>query len=758
MKATTHLDYTRLLEPWVRAADAFLYVCPDRKNLTCYGPGYNGWGVQTQQKALAALAVLATAPDLNEDAVGFSRERVLEVALSMLRFNLESHIEGSYHCMDGTSWGHTWISVLGVERMMHGVEALEPYMTAQDHALLRQVVLSECDWLLDHYDIAADPDGSSGQNKPESNLWNGSILHRAAVMYPDAHRRSEYQEKGSRFLVNSISVPSDATSAAVLDGKPVSEWFIGGNFFESFALNHHRYLNVGYMAICLSNIAMLHFTYRKLGRTAPDSLYHHVRELWSLVKRLTFPDGRLLRIGGDTRVRYCYCQDYAIPMWLLAEDLYDDAGIAGFEAGWLNIVQREMEHNGDGSYLSNRCSQLIHVSPNYYTRLESDRAVALSMGAYWRRVIPSLSRPRAAAEPALPERERVDLQWSDAFHGACFHRSSKRIAAWTWMAGEKPQGLCLPPEASDLAEWRWNMAGRIKGLGTKNEYDVLSHRETLFAGGFLTSGSVMAYSERLVTEQQVRDNLGVQHIVFAALPDDTTAAVMQYAVSDFRSYLQSVQGLFLQIPNDLFNGNERRYHHAQGSLALPGFGSEAEVVRLGSAWVNIDDKIGVHSVYGGTEWHIVRPGRRQIGIKHVDDPDKYGMLYADELCSPYRDGLYVSDPNEVLLDLGCIVRSGDVRSETQTYAETGGAVQLAMNGRDARGMLIAGANGKTYFLAANFAESEQEVAVLIHAGVALIDVPTREERFPEDDGNYRFRLAPKEAKLFEVAHGANHRP
>ena len=69
----------------------------------------------------------------------------------MLRFSLESHIAGSFHCTDGTRWGHTWISSLGVERMMHGVEALWPYLSAADHRLLRQMLISESDWLLDHY-------------------------------------------------------------------------------------------------------------------------------------------------------------------------------------------------------------------------------------------------------------------------------------------------------------------------------------------------------------------------------------------------------------------------------------------------------------------------------------------------------------------------------------------------------------------------------------------------------------------------------
>ncbi|HOS43749.1 MAG TPA: hypothetical protein PK794_08670, partial [Armatimonadota bacterium] len=348
----TSSAYLRLLTPWLSAAERQLYRPPDRPDLLCYGTGYNGWGVQTHQKAFAALAVLAADPTYDAARAGITREALTGRALAMLRFSLASHHAGGYHCTDGTPWGHTWISALGVERMMHGVEALASHLTDADQALLRAALISESDWLLDHYDILAGP---VQHNKPESNLWNGALLHRTALWYPDAPRAAAYREKGTRFLVNGISVADDATSDIGYDGRPVSAWFIGENFFPSYALNHHGYLNIGYMAICLSNVAMLHFTYRQRGLEAPAALYHHARELWALVKACTFPDGRLLRIGGDTRVRYSYCQDYAIPMWLLASAAFDDPHAAAFEAGWLEQVAREMASNGDGSFLSSRC-------------------------------------------------------------------------------------------------------------------------------------------------------------------------------------------------------------------------------------------------------------------------------------------------------------------------------------------------------------------------------------------------------------------
>ena len=73
-----------------------------------------------------------------------------------------------------------------------------------------------------------------------------------------------------------------------------------------------------------------------------------MKELWKLIRSCTFSDGRLLRIGGDSRARYCYCQDYALPMWALIEDFFDE-DCSELEIGWLKILKKETDVNGDGS-------------------------------------------------------------------------------------------------------------------------------------------------------------------------------------------------------------------------------------------------------------------------------------------------------------------------------------------------------------------------------------------------------------------------
>jgi len=683
-----------------------VYTCPGRNDLECYGSGFTSWGIQTNLKAFAAFAVLAEAPDLDASRTGVSRDELRRHALAMLRFALETHSQGSFHCTDGTKWGvgspGSFTAVLGLERAMHGVEAIRGHLTCEDKELMRRVLCAEADGLVDDHEIVA---GRIQSNCPESNMWNGAFLHRVAILYPEASRASEYREKGTRFLANSISVAADAVSAEILDGKLLSEWHVGDNFFESFACNHHGYLNVGYMVICLSNAAMLYLACREKDVEPPPALFHHLRELWDLVKLCTAPDGRLIRIGGDTRVPYCYCQDYTIPTWLMAADLFGDADCPGFEKEWLAQVGKEVVLNGDGSYLAARCRELRDRSPVYYTRLESDRAVTLSMGAYWRR---RLALPAAIG----PERRRMEVcgRWRDPYHGAFLDRGRRRMASWVWRAAEPPQGLCLPPARSDLAAWPRNCAGEVLGVGARNSCVARKDNPSRFSpdfggesfeGGFLTCGRITTFSQGMM-EGMPDHALAVTHIAFAALPDDRTVMAMQYAVApDARVYILAVKGLLLRIPNDVFNGNCRTYYGDKQTWELEGVGSKRGVLDTGSNWLNVDDSLSVIGVYGAEALCLYRPGKRQLAIRDTD----VGTLYADEVCYPCDLGLRSVDADAALFDIAFVLQSDVSHQQTAEYAGGAGCMKLDVAGSAGlRAMAAKDLAGRLHVMVANFGE------------------------------------------------------
>ena len=406
-----------------------------------------------------------------------------------------------------------------------------------------------------------------------------------------------------------------------------------------------------------------------------------MKEQWELIRTCTFDDGRLLRIGGDSRARYCYCQDYAIPMWALVEDLYGE-DCSMLEQGWLNILETEARTNGDGSFLSNRFGAFEERSPVYYTRLETDRSNVISMAIYWHK------------KYGLDAEGKTNTlsSWHDDYHGAAMVAEDKRYASFVWRSSEKPQGMLLPPDDSSLAEWRYNLSGRIQGVGRKNYDEVDAHREWMFEGGFLTSGSTIVYSDDFMAEGQLKETMARKSVAFAALPDGASVLALQYADVLNRTFVSSVRGIYWNVANDIFNGRMRVFTHEKGRDYLQGgdYAKKSEIIDAGR-WVHVDGRIGLASL---SPLNIVRVGERQVEIKGRENS---ATLYAEEICAPFSTRCRWYDRGENLLDVGFAMTLGNEQAirdmaDSLTAPELDGLKAIGATGKD----------GRRYVLVANF--------------------------------------------------------
>ncbi len=656
-----------LLKSWADAAERYWVDLPG--GLGFYGTGYSGhWAVQTNQKYVAAMAV-----------IGETRR-----ALAALRFSLASHATSGGKCSDGATWGHSWITPLGLERMMFGVRALQPHLTDDDRAALRRVLTSEADWQMNehvrgpHKGLHADKWNHTGKNNPESNLWVGALLWRTAAMYPDHAHAAAWRDAAERWLFNSVSVEADA-------GHPL---YVGANFFPNYALDHHGYLNVGYMAICTSNAALLHFDLKAAGQERPQYLDHHQADLWRVIRTMIFDDGRLARIGGDSRLRYTYCQEYLLPSLLYAADQVGDGDALQLIERQLDLIDVEATHNGDGTFYGKRFTDLAASSPYYYTRLESDRACALaSVVAY----APLVNHPdlRQTSGPAW---KPVGESWHDDEHGAAVHRCATRFASFAWRAHGLAQGLCLPPGRSDLAEWSNNLAGIVRFMGVPTaERRLLQQHTTTFDGGFVTIGSFIEGAKLTIPEGMSMADVATHHLCFAALPDGHTVVGLQLCrVNDKRAYPIAIKGLQLNVPNDVYNGFVRRIATVHGVVEHQSPPPRDAMTALDSHWACIDDTIGVVGLYGADTLALDRSATRRGG--------HYRSLYVDELCWPGTIGARAALPGEVILDVGWRVMSSVDAATTQRLAI---AVNPQRDG-EARSVTVTGCDGKRYRIVAQF--------------------------------------------------------
>jgi len=200
----TRAQVVPMLARWAQAVEPYWTPIDPKSGLGCYGPGYIHWGIQSNWNYSATMATLAAQPGVEQP--GHWRER----ALAALRFALATHLSGERTGLNGEQWGHSWISMLGIERGMHGVARLAPYLTDEDRGALRRVLVSEADWLLHHghrggqRDVIAGLWNSSRRNAPESNIWAGALLWRVAQVYPDHPAAQAWAERAHGYLLNGI--------------------------------------------------------------------------------------------------------------------------------------------------------------------------------------------------------------------------------------------------------------------------------------------------------------------------------------------------------------------------------------------------------------------------------------------------------------------------------------------------------------------------------------------------------------------------
>ncbi|MEZ4557579.1 MAG: hypothetical protein R2854_14215 [Caldilineaceae bacterium] len=573
---------TTALARWAEAMERHWTPLPDAPALGCYGSGYVHWGVQSNWNYVAAMATLARRPGVA------AADKWQARAIAALRFALATHVTGARRGFDGKAWGHSWISMLGIERAMHGVAQLRPALTDEDEAALRRVLVAEADWALHHAQrgdqagVVAGLWNAGGRNVPESNIWTGALLWRVAHLYPDAPAADAWRDRAHDYFVNGVSTPADAHDAAVAGGRSIAARHVGANFFPNYALDHHGYLNVGYMVICVSNAAILHFDMRQAGLPRPETLDHHQAELWALVRRMVFDDGRLIRIGGDSRVRYAYCQEYLLPALLYAADHLQDSHAPALADAQVDLMLAEVDD--DGAFYGRRLAHLRDGNPHYYTRLESDRACVLAMLLNYLPLVATATAPRATLAASTAG------GWSEPEHGAVFHRSATRFASFAWRAYGLTQALCLPPAESSLAEWHANLCPVVRFLGDDGRQPG-AHRRLLrytlhkFDGGFATCGAVMEGVDVPVDEGARCTDQATTHIAFVALPDARTCVGMQYVVAapDRVGMLAELKGLHLNVPNDLFNGHRRTIRSTGGGHVLDAPAPQDETIHLGVA-------------------------------------------------------------------------------------------------------------------------------------------------------------------------------
>lgn len=652
------------------------------KNHAYYGTGEAAhWAVQSNFNVAGGMAILAE----------YSKNPVLakeanDLALKLFRYNLYTHKTNSMKNSCGSQWGGSWISILGLERMSAAHLILERSLTKKDQTAFKKLRCYEADWLLENYPVVADIEGYySGNNKPESNYWNASFLFKTAMDYPDLPNREIYLERACALFLNSISIPADAKSNKKFRGKPLKDWHVGANFTENYSLDHHGYMNVGYSIITLSHAAYLHFYCKARNWEMPEEAKHHVQDLWNVVKNFVFPDGRLLRIGGDTRARYAYCQVYLMPVLLMMQDLGGEKVLAELEQGMAELLRMEQAYSGNGSFFGKRLDEMSWQSRYYYTRLESDPFAALAYAADIRANWKLLQPP---AKKTMP----LSVVWNDEFHGANMIRTNKTVRSIVRRAGEGPMVLAHPLDRSDLVEWHSNGHAQYEGHFICQALPE-SFQES-FEGGFLNSGKIIYKECGPWGEGEGQYETIQSQAACAALPDGKSIIVLERSVVLKEHSLLSFRSIGWQVPNDLFNGEIRSFKGENFFRTIRKRSGDG-IIETNSRWLNVDDRITLILGYGADSFQINAPAHDRGNLKYCRG---MASLYLNEICGKVENDPRIRRmPGDILADTGYAVIADSSAEEGRKYS---------LQPLSAEGMLRAvefsAPDGKRWQFAANF--------------------------------------------------------
>ncbi len=647
---------------------------PGELGLAWYGTGEADlWAVQSNLNVAGGLAVLAAEPEELPGAP-MSRDEIGEYALKLFRYALATHCTGHRKAANGQNWGRQWITVLGLERSAHAFHYLLSHMAQEEKEAFALLRCAEADFLADNaYEVLADVDGFSGKNKPESNIWNGCFLLRTASDMPEHPHAEAWREKSSRLLLNGISVGADASSSVLYGGKTLSQWHAGANFTDAFSLDHHGYMNVGYSVICLSNIAYMCRYFELRYQTPPPEVMLHAEELWRLVRNFIFPDGRLLRIGGDTRARYTYCQCYLLPALLMARDRFNDPGASKLLQGYLALLNEEQKLGSDGGFYSRRLAAMKRRSRFYYCRLESDPFAALSF------VLDSCRRqaPEVESAPSPHGSGGKEFQWKDDYHNALLIRNKESCRSFVRAACGGMNTLCLPTEKSSFAEWHRNMAGW---------FDLCVPVERMqadcqnFSGGFTVFASGKIWDEKPWGEGQSPISALDELYAAAALPDGKSMICYHKVTALCEITLpHGWKSLYLRIPNDIFNGEKRLYAGENFRQELAGNPARSEVIETGSCMLTCDGSLFLRSV-SGESFKISRTSRQNVLLSCG-----LSSLYADEIVMDCPAAPPMLAPGDVLFERAWLIAvSGKPAEGDVSMHKEGRLLVFALPGYDGK--------------------------------------------------------------------------
>lgn len=517
-----------------------------------------------------AYATLLTASPTAESFGGVPRATMLDHTIKSIRYEaLTNALSGAGY---NTWGGNTWQASLETYGWADAAHLLWSQLDADTQGLVRTVLTGEANILITKPIATATP----GDTGAEDNGWNTPTPALAAVMFPTDPNRAAWEQTTIKLALNASSTAADASSATVVDGKPLSAWMASTNLNADLTMLNHGFFNPIYQQVTHTLIGDAAIFYAQDGRQLPQAFSFRTQEIWDrILGRLADDNGDIVMPAGQDWIS----KDFQHLDYLsILSTRFGDADASVLESRALQTVAQRQATHQNGSILNQPQlgyeSMLIkRIAASWWNHKLFGPSPAPTQSEF------DASRAKTAGVTEFPSVDVIAAR----LHGAS--------AFMSWDSA-RPMGLWIPGEQAHLDDpiFTYYAPGSLIGSAT---------------------GAVSAYTCNCADDRfSTAGVIGGRDFSMTTFPDGIALLLDRGTGSTFTYSLEQIPGVT----------GDRTVYSAGGT----GIGT------LPGKWVNVADRMGM-VVLGGsgitaTDVHSTNDSRLVTGSTGTGTGNRGALL------------------------------------------------------------------------------------------------------------------------------------
>jgi hypothetical protein len=271
------------LQPWGKEPNALLV-----------GPGLTDENtIRTNAHIAFGLAILSRCA-FDGYPPGLSRKTAHDKSIAILRFLLPTHAAGGVLCNDNKHWANQWQSAFWAYSAGSAAWLLWTDLDAHQKWLAARMVCDEADRFMGQIPPAQLKDDT----KAEENAWNAKVISLAFNMFPKHPHHQKWGITAQRWNASSFLREADIKANRIIDGYPIEHAVKGANIYDDYTLENHNRVHPDYMS-CFAICGYQRLSYEWAGNNPPQALTVNADGVYSVLKKLAFPDGGFIYPNGQ---------------------------------------------------------------------------------------------------------------------------------------------------------------------------------------------------------------------------------------------------------------------------------------------------------------------------------------------------------------------------------------------------------------------------------------------------------------------------